>query len=113
MHRGLRGHAARRRRRLPPGRVVLLLDDARFLDDAAVLGGRALLVDGGVEVAEGEVGEILVRSPMVMAGYWQDPDLTATVLDADGCVLRANAASREITRIAFHLPRRISSYSWK
>jgi acyl-CoA synthetase (AMP-forming)/AMP-acid ligase II len=36
------------------------------------------------DVPVGEVGEIVVRSPMVMAGYWRDPDLTATVLDPDG-----------------------------
>lgn len=38
----------------------------------------------GAEVPPGEVGEIFVRSPAVMCGYWEDPDLTATVLDGDG-----------------------------
>lgn len=42
------------------------------------------LVERGAAVEPGEVGEILVRSPMVMAGYWHDPALTASVLDADG-----------------------------
>ncbi len=38
----------------------------------------------GAERAAGEVGEIVVRSPAMMGGYWQDPELTATVVDADG-----------------------------
>jgi acyl-CoA synthetase (AMP-forming)/AMP-acid ligase II len=33
---------------------------------------------------EGGVGEILSRSPAMMLGYWKDPELTATVIDADG-----------------------------
>ncbi|MCC7370857.1 MAG: AMP-binding protein [Chloroflexi bacterium] len=42
--------------------------------------GRAMR---GVEVRLGEGGELLVRGPNVMAGYWQDPERTAEVL-ADG-----------------------------
>jgi long-chain acyl-CoA synthetase len=44
----------------------------------------ALLDDDGNEVGPGERGEIAVRGPQVMAGYWQRPDETAKVMTADG-----------------------------
>ena len=44
----------------------------------------ALLDDDGREVAPGQPGEIAIRGPQVMAGYWQRPDETAKVMTADG-----------------------------
>jgi long-chain acyl-CoA synthetase len=44
----------------------------------------ALLDDDGHEVPVGASGEIAIRGPQVMAGYWQRPDETAKVMTADG-----------------------------
>ncbi|MEX8517521.1 MAG: long-chain-fatty-acid--CoA ligase [Leptothrix sp. (in: b-proteobacteria)] len=43
-----------------------------------------LLDDDGREVAQGMPGEIAVRGPQVMAGYWQHPDETAKVMTSNG-----------------------------
>ena len=40
--------------------------------------------DAGRDVPLGQPGEICIKGPQVMAGYWQRPDETAKVLDADG-----------------------------
>ena len=40
--------------------------------------------DEGREVPLGQPGEICIRGPQVMAGYWHRPDETAKVIDQDG-----------------------------
>lgn len=40
--------------------------------------------DDGNTLPSGEAGELCVRGPQVMKGYWQRPDATAEVIDADG-----------------------------
>jgi long-chain acyl-CoA synthetase len=40
--------------------------------------------DGGNEVPHGEPGEICIRGPQVMEGYWNQPDETAKVMSGDG-----------------------------
>jgi long-chain acyl-CoA synthetase len=43
-----------------------------------------LLDDHGKELPLGEPGEIAIRGPQVMQGYWQRPDETALVMTPDG-----------------------------
>jgi len=40
--------------------------------------------DDGRIVAMGEVGELCLKGPQVMKGYWNRPDETAATIDADG-----------------------------
>lgn len=58
--------------RIPCGRVVPGMS-ARAVDSA------------GGEVPRGEIGEIVVRGPGVMQGYWNDPEATREI-DLDGWV---------------------------
>ena len=43
-----------------------------------------ILDDDGHDVPLGQPGEIAIKGPQVMAGYWQRPDETAKVMTADG-----------------------------
>ncbi len=44
----------------------------------------AIRDDDGRDVPPGQPGEICIRGPQVMAGYWNRPDETAKVMTADG-----------------------------
>jgi long-chain acyl-CoA synthetase len=44
----------------------------------------AIRDDDGRDLPFGEAGEICIRGPQVMAGYWNRPDETAKVMTADG-----------------------------
>ncbi len=50
---------------------------------------------GGKPVAEGEEGEVHVRSPYLMLGYWNDPSATARAIDADGWLAMGDIARLE------------------
>ncbi|MBC7682391.1 MAG: long-chain-fatty-acid--CoA ligase [Ferruginibacter sp.] len=43
-----------------------------------------LVDDGGFDTPVGQPGEIAIRGPQVMAGYWQRPEETAQAMTADG-----------------------------
>jgi crotonobetaine/carnitine-CoA ligase len=45
---------------------------------------EARVMEGDEPVARGELGELELRSPAVMLGYWQMPEETAQVLRPDG-----------------------------
>jgi long-chain acyl-CoA synthetase len=49
--------------------------------------------DHGTEVAQGEQGELCVRGPQVMKGYWNMPDETAKVLDSKGFFATGDVAT--------------------
>jgi len=47
----------------------------------AGLGAEIMVADeSGRELPRGEVGEILARGPMIMQGYWRNPEATASAL---------------------------------
>ena len=48
----------------------------------------------GNEVAAGEPGELCIRGPQVMQGYWQRPDETAKVLNEEGWLKTGDMAAR-------------------
>ena len=44
----------------------------------------AIMNDEGALLPQGEVGELVIRGPQVMKGYWQRPEETAKVMAEDG-----------------------------
>lgn len=48
--------------------------------------------DEGVEMPIGEPGELCVKGPQVMKGYWQRPEATAETIDADGWIKTGDVA---------------------
>ena len=51
--------------------------------------------EDGREVPAGEVGELWLRSPTQMSGYWRDPDATAAAITADGWLRTGDLARIE------------------
>ena len=52
-----------------------------------------VLDDDGNDVALGEPGELAVKGPQVMAGYWHKPEESAAVLTDDGWLLTGDVAT--------------------
>src|SRR6056297_3803307 len=62
--------------------------------------------DQGNEVAVGEPGELCIRGPQVMKGYWQRPDETAQVLSSDGWLKTGDMACRDENGFFFIVDRK-------
>ena len=68
--------------------ATILLGERALLDDPRVrscgrpvIGGQVRVVDlDGRTVRPGEIGEVVVRGPQVMRGYWNKPEQTAKAL---------------------------------
>lgn len=59
---------------------------------------EARIVDlrrGRREVKQGQIGELAIRGPQVMSGYWKNPQETARVLTEDGWLLTGDVAQMD------------------
>ena len=56
----------------------------------------------GEPLPDGSIGELWLRGPMLMAGYWNKPDETSQAIGADGWLRTGDAASRDADGI-FHI----------
>jgi len=54
-----------------------------------------LVDDEGQDVAQGEVGEILIHGPVVMSGYWNRSEATAEAIDEDGWLRTGDLAKQD------------------
>ena len=82
------------------GTVVALPPEDHTTDDVPRMraagkplpGVEVVVVDWeGRRLPPDEVGELMIRSPQNMAGYWKQPDETARTIDADGWLRTGDA----------------------
>jgi len=80
------------------GPLVSVLDAVNALRKLGSVGRPVMFVDAriagtdGADCAVGQIGELLVRGPNVMAGYWNRPDATRRVFDEHGWLRTGDAA---------------------
>jgi len=78
------------------GPLVSVLDASSGPRKIGSAGHPALFVEiriaGRNGTGGGEIGELLVRGPNVMAGYWQRPDATRRAIDEQGWLRTGDAA---------------------
>jgi long-chain acyl-CoA synthetase len=53
------------------------------------------LLKGRKEVPVGQIGELAVRGPQVMLGYWEQPEATRKAFNADGFLLTGDVAQMD------------------
>ena len=74
----------------------MALEQRRVGSPGRPLGVEGRVVDrGGRPLADGERGEIQLRGPGVMLGYYRAPELTAATIDADGWLATGDLGYRD------------------
>jgi fatty-acyl-CoA synthase len=79
---------------MPTGRLDVLLEKAGSCGLPFVTMEAKIVDDLGNEVPTGECGELLIRSPSIALGYWNQPELTAKAF-RDGWFVTGDAAMRD------------------
>jgi long-chain acyl-CoA synthetase len=67
-----------------PGLTVLTPEEHRRGEHLGSVGAPIPGVQLAVDAPPGEIGEVRARGPNIMLGYWNRPEATHEVLDADG-----------------------------
>lgn len=99
--------------------LVLLLDPASALRKVGSAGKPPLLVDirivdpDGSDVGSGETGELVLRGPNVMAGYWNLAEATSQAIDQDGWLRTGEAARMDDEGYVWIVDRVQDRYVWK
>lgn len=83
-----------------PIAIVLMKEDAEAMigstgKPALHCEAKIVIDDAGTEAPAGDVGEIWVRGPNVMRGYWNDAEATAAALRDDGWFRTGDLARRD------------------
>ena len=95
------------------GAISLLRPEQHVIDDENKLkscGTPLPLIDvkfvdaNGVEVPEGAIGELIVRSPALFGGYWKQPETTAAVLN-NGWYKTGDAGRRDAEGLLYLVDR--------
>jgi crotonobetaine/carnitine-CoA ligase len=77
-----------------PHRIGSMGKPSRHPDHAMAFSELKVVDDAGRDVADGEVGELVVRTPIVMQGYYREPAMTAAAF-RDGWFLTGDLARRD------------------
>ena len=67
---------------------------------------RIVGLSGEGPLPAGDIGELQVRGPLVMQGYWRDPAATAEAIDPDGWLSTGDIARRDDEGYVFIVDRR-------
>ncbi|HEY8473716.1 MAG TPA: AMP-binding protein [Natronosporangium sp.] len=90
---------------------LALASGERRLGDVAPVGRETMhteirvVTTDGRDAADGEPGELWVRGPNLMAGYWQNPAATEAVLGPDGWYRTGDIAWRDEARFHYIVDR--------